>query len=256
MAGIHRARPEGAGGVVRPAFVALVAMAVAAALWAAPAMAETWVWPVRGEVATDYRDAGGPYAAGQHRGIDLAAPTGAPVVAAVGGLVRFAGPVGASGLTVSVRAAGGRLDTSYLHLSTATVRAGQAVAPGERIGTVGTSGRGSTAMPHLHFGVRAAGTRRYLDPLDFLPPRHGVRDVPRGVPIAVRGPVRVGPAPQPLRVHRFPVAAREPAPRPASRTGWAVACAALILAAALAGGGSRRRVRSAAGRLLPSFGGR
>ncbi|HEX2161009.1 MAG TPA: M23 family metallopeptidase [Thermoleophilaceae bacterium] len=217
----------------------------------ASALAENWTWPVRGHVLAAYVNAGGPYAPGQHRGIDVSASTGAPVVAAAGGKVRFAGLVGSSGLTVSVRTADGRFDTSYLHLATATVRAGQTVAPGQRIGTVGTSGRGSTAAPHLHFGVRYAGTGRYRDPLDFLPPLRGVRDTPRGAPVTVRGPLRVGPAPQPvrphpvpigaaplphpIRPHRFPVADRRPIAAPASRTGWAIACAALICAAALLG---------------------
>jgi hypothetical protein len=135
-----------------------------------------------------------------------------------------------------VRTADGRFDTSYLHLATASVRAGQSIGPGDRIGAVGTTGTPSTTSPHLHFGVRDAGTRRYRDPLDFLPPAPGVREAPRPVPIAVRGRVRVGPAPQPVRAHRFSVHTRETAPAAApSRAGWAIACAALICAAALLG---------------------
>jgi murein DD-endopeptidase MepM/ murein hydrolase activator NlpD len=214
-----------------------VAVVATAALWAwtaAPAVADTWRWPVRGDVLTDFADADGPYADGQHRGIDVAAPPGTPIVAAVGGHVRFAGLVGSSGLTVSVRTADGRFDTSYLHLSTASVRSGQAVAAGDRIGAVGTTGRPSAATPHLHFGIRNAGTRRYRDPLDFLPPLPGVRELPRGAPVSVRGPLRVGPTPQPVRPHRFPVVARQPSPAAApSRVGWVIACAALIGAAAL-----------------------
>jgi murein DD-endopeptidase MepM/ murein hydrolase activator NlpD len=202
---------------------------------ASPASGETWTWPVRGHVVTAYVNAGGRYASGQHRGVDISAAIGAPVLAATGGAVRFAGLVGSSGLTVSIRTADGRFDTSYLHLATTTVRAGASVAPGDRIGTVGTSGRRSTATPHLHFGVRDAGTRRYRDPLDFLPPLPRVHEAPRAVPVAVRGPVRVGPAPQPVRAHRFPVAERRPVAAPASRTGWAIACGALICAAALLG---------------------
>lgn len=219
---------------MRAALAASVASAALCAWAAAPAVADTWRWPVSGDVLTDFADAGGPYADGQHRGIDVGAAVGTPVTAAVGGHVRFAGLVGSSGLTVSIRTADGRFDASYLHLSTASVRSGQTVGAGERIGAVGSSGRGSTATPHLHFGIRDAGTRRYRDPLDFLPPPPGVRDLPRGAPIPVRGPLRVGPAPQPVRPHRFPVTARQPAPAAApSRAGWAIACAALIGAAVL-----------------------
>jgi len=242
---------------------ALVAVVATAALWASaatPSAADTWRWPIRGGVLTDFANAGGPYADGQHRGIDVAAAAGTPVTAAVSGHVRFAGLVGSSGLTVSVRTANGRFDVSYLHLATTSVRSGQTVAPGQRIGAVGTSGRRSKAAPHLHFGVRDAGTRRYRDPLDFLPPLPGVREVPRPLPIAVRGPVRVGPAPRPVRLpwpERAPLAARvPPAAAGPSRAGWAIACGALIAAAALAGGvAGQRRVRAVAG-VLPSFGGR
>ena len=49
---------------------------IAAAL-AAPAPASAaWVWPVSGEVITPYRNGTDPYATGQHRGIDIAAPVG------------------------------------------------------------------------------------------------------------------------------------------------------------------------------------
>src|SRR4051794_41824257 len=43
-----------------------------------------WVWPVSGEVITPYRNGTDPYANGQHRGINIAAPGGTPVVAAAG----------------------------------------------------------------------------------------------------------------------------------------------------------------------------
>jgi hypothetical protein len=136
---------------------------------ATPAQAG-WVWPVSGEVMTPYRNGTDPYANGQHRGVDIAAPTGTPVVAAAGGEVRFAGTAGSSGLTISIRTGDG-YDTSYLHLSSLAIRAGTQVSAGDRIGAVGTSGTRSATAPHLHFGVRDAGTRHdYHDPLAFLPP--------------------------------------------------------------------------------------
>src|SRR5215211_8678278 len=145
------------------AFLAGSALAVADA-------SASWVWPVTGKVITPYRNGTDPYATGQHRGIDIAAPVGAPVVAVAGGEVRFAGTAGSSGLTIGVRTDDG-FDTSYLHLSSIAVRAGARVSGGERIGAVGTSGTRSASAPHLHFGVRDAGTRHgYHDPLGFLPP--------------------------------------------------------------------------------------
>jgi hypothetical protein len=180
-----------------------------------------WAWPVHGRVITPYRNGDDPYAGGQHRGIDVAAPVGTPVAAATAGSVRFAGSVASSGLTVTVRSADGRFDTSYLHLSSLAVRAGAGVALGERIGAVGTSGRRSATAPHLHFGVREAGSRHaYHDPLEFLPPPP-VAPAPRaptGAPLPVPAPLRPGsvPARGPLatpRAHPVPTPARRPAGR-------------------------------------------
>jgi Peptidase family M23 len=197
-------------------------------LAAAPARA-AWVWPLHGEVITPYRNGDDPYAAGQHRGIDIAGAVGAPVVAAAGGEVRFAGTAGSSGLTVSVRISEG-YDTSYLHLSSVEVRTGERVSAGGRIGAVGTSGTRSAEAPHLHFGVREAGEQHaYLDPLAFLPPPasaapDGPSPAPAPAPVPVAPPAVPAPtgAPAPRRVpagrrvpaaRRVPVGGRVPAAR-------------------------------------------
>jgi len=177
-----------------------------------------WLWPVAGDVITPYRNGSDPYATGQHRGIDIAAPAGTAVVAAAGGEVRFAGTVGSSGVTVSVRTSDG-YDTSYLHLSSLTVRAGARVSAGDRIGAVGTTGTRSAAAPHLHFGVRDAGTRHaYHDPLTFLPPPPSRAPSPRpappvGAPAPTPAPPVPAPAPGPARAPRGEPA-RRGLPRP------------------------------------------
>ncbi|MEA2378011.1 MAG: hypothetical protein QOD13_1918, partial [Thermoleophilaceae bacterium] len=193
---------------------------VAVLLTAAPARAD-WVWPVRGEVITPYRNGDDPYASGQHRGIDIAADVGTPVVAAAGGEIRFAGPAGASGLTVSVRIDGGRYDTSYLHLSSTAVRKGERVAAGDRLGAVGTTGVRSAEQPHLHFGVAYA----YHDPLALLPPA-AAPERPRETPSPSPAPVPVtpAPAPEPIRIPapggapgRLPAPSRVPRATPMPR---------------------------------------
>jgi hypothetical protein len=187
---------------------------------ASPALA-AWTWPLQGDVITGYRNGDDPYAAGQHRGIDIAGAVGTPVVAAAPGEVRFAGMAGSSGLTVSVRTEDG-FDTSYLHLGGAQVRVGERVSAGQRLGVVGTSGVRSAEAPHLHFGVREAGSRHaYRDPLAFLPPPSApapeapaASPLPEPVtaaPVASPEPVR---APSPAR-RRVPGARRVPARRPA-----------------------------------------
>ena len=82
-----------------------------------------------------------------HYGVDLAAPVGTPVVAPAAGVVSFAetGLLFEGGLFLIDHGRG--LITAYLHLSRIDVAAGQAVAQGQRIGSVGQEGRATG--PHL-----------------------------------------------------------------------------------------------------------
>lgn len=103
-----------------------------------------------------------------HAGIDLVLPEGTPVVAIADGVVAFSGEQFFGGRSV-VLDHGGGLFSVYYHLKEAAVADGRRVARGERIGSVGMSGRATG--PHLHFSVRAGGGR--VDPtlLLSLPPR-------------------------------------------------------------------------------------
>ena len=157
-----------------------------------------WVWPVKGDVITPYRNGTDPYAAGQHRGIDIGAAVGTSVAAAAGGDVRFAGTAGSSGLTISIRTSDG-YDTSYLHLSSLAVHAGTSVSAGDRIGAVGTTGTRSATAPHLHFGVRDAGIDHgYHDPLAFLPAPPAAPSPHPPAPAPAPAPEPVEPRPAPL----------------------------------------------------------
>jgi len=98
-----------------------------------------------------------------HAGIDLAARRGARVHAVASGEVVFAGRRGGAGNVIDVRHAG-NLVTSYAHVARALVHAGQKVAAGDVLATVGSSGR--TTGPHLHFAVRRNG--QLIDPAGFL----------------------------------------------------------------------------------------
>jgi Peptidase family M23 len=190
--------------------IAFVALLVPAA----PARAE-WTWPLRGQVITAYRNGDDPYAGGQHRGIDIAGPVGAEVTAATGGEVRFAATAGSSGLTVSVRTSDG-LDTSYLHLSSVSVREGELVSSGDALGAVGLTGSRSASEPHLHFGVREAGTRHaYRNPLDFLPPAPvpPAPETPHPAPSPTPAPKPFAPVPSPAgepAQRRVPMGGRAP----------------------------------------------
>jgi murein DD-endopeptidase MepM/ murein hydrolase activator NlpD len=144
----------------------VVALAVASMLVAAPpaAASGTWTWPVAGPVIRGYDPPGSPYGAG-HRGIDIAATVGTPVVASAAGIASFAGPVGGQ-LFVSVDSGNGVV-ASYSFLSAIRVHKGDVVAAGTVVGLSGSGHVGETPA-HLHFGVRVDGA--YADPMSFLAP--------------------------------------------------------------------------------------
>lgn len=135
---------------------------------AAASEASGWSWPLLGEVITPYKNGNDPYAAGQHRGIDIAAPVGTPVHAIVDGRVSFSGTLPDGGLTVTVRSADDRHLVSSLHLASRAVTRGDAVRAGSLIGAVGMTGKRSATQPHLHLSVRLAATGAYVDPLPLL----------------------------------------------------------------------------------------
>jgi len=98
-----------------------------------------------------------------HKGIDLAAPTGTPVYAPADGVVARAEPFSSYGNYIQIEH-GGELETRYGHLSGFAVVAGQTVHKGDLIGYVGTTGR--STGPHLHYEVRVAGEA--VDPRPYL----------------------------------------------------------------------------------------
>ncbi|MCP4643986.1 MAG: M23 family metallopeptidase [bacterium] len=99
-----------------------------------------------------------------HSGVDIAAPKGTPVLAAGDGRVAFAGRDSAFGRIVRIDHGNGYV-TMYAHLSGIDAKQGKRVLRGERIGTVGKSGRATG--PHLHYEVRRDGKR--VDPKTYLP---------------------------------------------------------------------------------------
>jgi murein DD-endopeptidase MepM/ murein hydrolase activator NlpD len=98
-----------------------------------------------------------------HRGVDLAAPLGTPVVATMDGTVVASGSHGGYGLLVSLANEHG-LETRYGHLSRLAVSLGQQIHKGEVIGYVGSTG--NSTGPHLHYEIRMGGEA--LDPGRFI----------------------------------------------------------------------------------------
>ena len=93
-----------------------------------------------------------------HRGVDYAAPTGTPVIAAGDGKVTFRGVEGGYGNAVILQH-GGNITTLYGHLSRfGRQRVGARVKQGDVIGYVGQSGLATG--PHLHYEYRVGGTHK------------------------------------------------------------------------------------------------
>ena len=98
-----------------------------------------------------------------HAGMDIAAPTGTPVLASAAGSVLDTGDYFYSGNMVWVDHGCGFM-TMYCHLSEIDVKAGDELARGQRLGAVGATGR--VTGPHLHWSVTL--NRAYVDPALFL----------------------------------------------------------------------------------------
>ncbi len=112
-----------------------------------------------------------PYAAGQHRGIDIGADAeGETVVAPAAGTVSFAGTVPTSGKSVTIETADG-YSVTLTHLGSIGVAKGASVSEGGAVGTIGPSGTPEVDGPYVHLGVRlTTDANGYVDPLGLLPP--------------------------------------------------------------------------------------
>ena len=123
------------------------------------ASAAGFVWPVHGVLTSTFGWRWGR----MHEGIDIAAGTGTPVVAAASGTVIIAGWMGGYGNLVVVDHGGG-ISTAYGHNTSVTVGVGQRVAQGQLIAYVGSTG--NSTGPHVHFEVRVNGGA--VDPMGYL----------------------------------------------------------------------------------------
>ena len=122
-----------------------------------------FAWPVPSpQVVRAFDPPPEPWLAG-HRGVDLAAPPGSPVLSAGPGTVVFAGLVAGRGV-VSVSHPNG-LRTTYEPVEP-TVLAGDAIIPGQPLGTLSAGHPGCPAAACLHWGLRRGDA--YLDPLALL----------------------------------------------------------------------------------------
>ena len=102
-----------------------------------------------------------------HEGIDIFAPRGTPVVAAVDGMVSSTGERGLGGKQVWLRAGLFGKSLYYAHLDSILVSTGNKVTIGDTLGLVGNTGNARTTAPHLHFGIYKSG-QGAINPLPFV----------------------------------------------------------------------------------------
>lgn len=109
------------------------------------------------------RESPGGIGSTNHGGVDLAAPTGTPIAAALGGNVTTAGWYGGYGNAVVIDSGNG-IDITYGHMSQVLAQVGQTVQKGAQIGLVGSTG--NSTGPHLHFEMHQNGSR--IDPQPYI----------------------------------------------------------------------------------------
>lgn len=117
-----------------------------------------------------------------HSGLDIAAPSGSPVVATGAGTVISAGWNGGYGKAIIIQHSDTQ-QTLYGHLSEVSVQAGQTIAQGTVIGLVGSTG--NSTGPHLHFESRMpniAGVWSAVDPTQEI--KYAVDTLRRSMPYA------------------------------------------------------------------------
>lgn len=146
-----------------------------------------YAWPIPGytKISSYFgkRNAPTTGASTYHKGIDIPAPEGTPLLASCDGKITFTGFLGGGGFTITLTTPE-KLKISYCHVSpNYIVSVGDSVLQGQIIGTVGPkhvygiSGNtykdsqglptnGATTGCHLHIGFRIDGN--YVDPLNYL----------------------------------------------------------------------------------------
>jgi murein DD-endopeptidase MepM/ murein hydrolase activator NlpD len=125
-----------------------------------------FIWPVHGPITSPFGYRTNPFGGAPdfHPGLDIAADTGTPILAADAGRVIIAGWVSGYGNYIAIDHGGG-ISTGYGHCSRIDVSVGQDVQRGQVIGAVGSTGH--STGPHVHFEVRVNG--RPVDPAPRLP---------------------------------------------------------------------------------------
>ena len=127
----------------------------------APSGTGAFRWPMEGEIVAEF----GPAARGVHNdGVNIAARAGTDVRAAARGTVAFVGrEIKSFGTLILVKHDGGII-TAYAHLGEVMVKEGDVIDVGQKIATVGQTGK--VDSPQLHFEIRRS--RKPIDPRTLI----------------------------------------------------------------------------------------
>lgn len=120
--------------------------------------------PVEGRISSRFGSRTAPKAgaSSDHKGVDIAVPSGTPVKAPAAGRVVFSGKEGKGGYVVRVDHGNGVV-SAYAHLSSSPLRVGDVVEAGDVLASSGATGNVTGA--HLHYSLRVNG--KATNPLTF-----------------------------------------------------------------------------------------
>lgn len=151
--------------VIRPGQSLFIPGARMSATELKKALGELVAWPVRGGISSGFGYRPNPFTGIRqfHNAIDIVAPEGTPVRAAMDGRVADTGYNAIYGNYVILTHPDG-YQTLYAHLSKVAVKRGASLRQGAALGAVGSTGY--STGPHLHFSVFKRGSA--VDPLKLL----------------------------------------------------------------------------------------
>lgn len=123
------------------------------------------VWPSRGWLTSRFGARISPFTGRRqmHAGLDIAAASGTPIVAPARGRATFVGSKGPLGRALVIDHGFG-VKTMYGHTREIFVKPGETVERGQRIASIGSTGR--STGPHLHYVIEVNGVPR--NPLDYI----------------------------------------------------------------------------------------
>ena len=123
------------------------------------------IWPAEGRFSSDYGWRKSPFTGNRayHKGIDIRARTGTPILATANGRIIRASRFSTYGLTVDIDH-GDSILTRYAHMSRIKVRKGDTIERGQVIGLVGNTGR--SVASHVHYEVHVKG--KTTDPMNYI----------------------------------------------------------------------------------------